>query len=473
MDTFKKLNSTTWKTFSESMTSGILRFQQLFENKQQSMFIKFGYVALIILLAIFLSFLLRFIFPELPDLTKENKKSRKKKREQEQQTTDSDNSTSVTTGIVDEKIAKNVKEVHEKISQNVAVPFFVDMTIYIVYIAAAFISLNVLGVSSIHMVAIISSLGIAVALGLQNVLSDLASGLLIATEGNFKIGDVVSVDNVTGKVRKVTLFRTGIQEIQTNSLVYVPNKLIHDTKFKNLSTDKYVAATIAISVSNRSFPQFFNTFVQAKSLENKADSILLLDRNEGTLLGDTDSSADTNVTGHEKNTTKVSEVSEVSEVPKVLEVFDSSNDSDSDNESDVETFEASHVDNYVNKNNYKKTKSYTNMLIKIVRKAIVENSQSSDSIEKLESLLLDAKTLEEKEKINKKLQGHFLGLPIVKKDDVLINVGDMSDVGTKISVFLHYRNEQYLRGEAMLKTAIRNELEKYQVNLLDNAYIKM
>lgn len=447
-ESLKKLQSVTLKNAGSTVSTWILNVKKSlqFISDDQSIFHRVLLIIFIFLVALILSFILRFMFPESPEFTElDNLKTGtidKKKQNSPK-------------GLETNKISKNVIKVHEKISQNVAVPFFIDLLIYLIYIGAVFISLNILGVSTIHMVAIISSFGIAVALGLQNILSDLASGLLIATEGNFKIGDVVAVDDVIGKVRKVTLFRTGIQETRTNSLVYIPNKIIHDTKFKNLSANKYVATTIEISVSNRSYPKVpkpnvFNDILQTKDGKfNKRSNV-------------------------DKNIIPAGETFEKDGTILEDQVREKSNDSGDLSNDDVNVSEQVIIDENKNQNfNFSSQSSSTEFLLNIIRSAILRNTKSSEHVEHIENEILRAPSLEAKEKLEISLTKILQSVPVVKKDSVIVEVADMSAIGTVISVYFHYRNEQYLLGEAMMKSMIRKELETFNINLIDNAYVEI
>lgn len=76
--------------------------------------------------------------------------------------------------------------------------------------------LHQLGFDTTPLLAGASLLGVAFGLGLQHTAKDLISGFFILFEDQFVVGDIVNIDNVTGKVEKVTLRCTFIKDLEGN-----------------------------------------------------------------------------------------------------------------------------------------------------------------------------------------------------------------------------------------------------------------
>ena len=130
------------------------------------------------------------------------------------------------------------------------IPFLADFLFYAWLLAVFIISLLLFGVNPVHVVAVIGSIGLALAIGMQGLLSDLAAGILIAVEGNYQINDIIEVDGIMGRVKHATLFRTTLVDIPTNKQTMVPNSTMHSRSFKNVSALKYVAANFNATVRN-------------------------------------------------------------------------------------------------------------------------------------------------------------------------------------------------------------------------------
>lgn len=87
----------------------------------------------------------------------------------------------------------------------------------------------------------IGSLGLAIGLAMQGSLQDLASGILIVTLNNFRVGDYVYVgenDNLL-KVYSINLFNSLFRN-SSNYIVSFPNSYLTKNKITNLSTLDYV-----------------------------------------------------------------------------------------------------------------------------------------------------------------------------------------------------------------------------------------
>ena len=64
--------------------------------------------------------------------------------------------------------------------------------------------------------------GLALSLGAQSLIKDFISGFLILLEGQYTVGDVIKVGDVSGSVERLTLRTTHIRDIN-GSLHFIPN----------------------------------------------------------------------------------------------------------------------------------------------------------------------------------------------------------------------------------------------------------
>lgn len=111
----------------------------------------------------------------------------------------------------------------------------------------ALAGLQVLAVIGVNMGPLLASAGIAgVAIGLaaQNLVKDMLNGAMFLIEGQFKVGDVVTVAGLSGTVEAMTLRKTTVRGAD-GTLYMIPNSQI--TTVANQSTD-FNVATIGVSV---------------------------------------------------------------------------------------------------------------------------------------------------------------------------------------------------------------------------------
>lgn len=111
---------------------------------------------------------------------------------------------------------------------------------YVIYVLVVIEILEQIGLKS-TVNSIITAAGIgglALGLGLQNLLTDVCSGIFLLFDNQFAIGDVVEILGFKGTVVHTTL-RTTVLRCPLGETVTIPNGKI--TTVKNFSTDKYTA----------------------------------------------------------------------------------------------------------------------------------------------------------------------------------------------------------------------------------------
>ncbi|MBN1517950.1 mechanosensitive ion channel family protein [Candidatus Sumerlaeota bacterium] len=102
----------------------------------------------------------------------------------------------------------------------------------IVYGGMALIGISVLGELGFELVHILGAAGIAgVAIGFaaQTTLSNLISGLFLVVEKPFVVGDVITVDGVTGVVLSIDALSVKLRQFD-NKFVRIPNETILKTQ---------------------------------------------------------------------------------------------------------------------------------------------------------------------------------------------------------------------------------------------------
>ena len=115
---------------------------------------------------------------------------------------------------------------------------FVQSAIKIVlWILAAIIVANALGINTSSLVALVSVVGLALSLSVQNILSNLFSGLTLLVTKPFAAGDFVEVAGKTGLVKTVGLFYTQLDTLD-NVAVSIPNSDVTASAINNYSREE-------------------------------------------------------------------------------------------------------------------------------------------------------------------------------------------------------------------------------------------
>jgi len=99
---------------------------------------------------------------------------------------------------------------------------------YTIIVISIIIGLDMIGVKITLLLAGSAALLVGVGLGLQQVFNDIVSGILLLFEGTVTIGDIIELNNIIGKVEKISI-RTSKIETRDGIVIIVPNsKLVSD-----------------------------------------------------------------------------------------------------------------------------------------------------------------------------------------------------------------------------------------------------
>jgi small-conductance mechanosensitive channel len=118
----------------------------------------------------------------------------------------------------------------------------------VVYVFALFLILGVFGQDLSSIVVGLGVGGIAIALALQNILSDAFSALTIYFDRPFEIGDFIVVGEYAGTVKKIGITSTRIQLLQGEELV-LSNQELTTASVRNFKKLKKRRITFTVQVS--------------------------------------------------------------------------------------------------------------------------------------------------------------------------------------------------------------------------------
>lgn len=126
-----------------------------------------------------------------------------------------------------------------------------NMSYYAILLVAFFIVLRVLGIESTSLIALLGTTGLAIGLAIQGTLSDIASGVLLAIFQTYSIGEVIEVDGRIGKVIDFTILNTVLEEIDTGTVITIPNRKIQDSIIQNHTRNPVRFMVYKLAVSNK------------------------------------------------------------------------------------------------------------------------------------------------------------------------------------------------------------------------------
>lgn len=111
-------------------------------------------------------------------------------------------------------------------SSQATIDLFKFLVKTVVYSLLFLIGLKQLGVDISALVTGLGVGGIAIALAVQNILSDLFSSMTIVIDKPFVVGDSIMVDNLTGTVRNIGLKTTRLESTSGEQLVFANSDLL-------------------------------------------------------------------------------------------------------------------------------------------------------------------------------------------------------------------------------------------------------
>ena len=104
----------------------------------------------------------------------------------------------------------------------------------VLWLVAAVIVADSLGIKTTSIVALFSIAGLALSLSIQNTMSNLFSGITLLIAKPFSDGDLVDYGGQVGTVKKVGLFYTQI-DTADNIIISIPNSKVTENAIRNLS----------------------------------------------------------------------------------------------------------------------------------------------------------------------------------------------------------------------------------------------
>jgi potassium efflux system protein len=142
---------------------------------------------------------------------------------------------------------------------------------YVFVFVGFLLALGVLGFDLGNIALFGGALGIGIGFGLQNIVNNFVSGLILLFERPVKVGDIVTIEGDWGEIKKIGLRSSLIKRFDHSDLI-VPNSLLTSNSIINWSlTDRFMRITIPVGVAYGS-----KVPLVMKTLSEAANSITLV-----------------------------------------------------------------------------------------------------------------------------------------------------------------------------------------------------
>ncbi len=132
---------------------------------------------------------------------------------------------------------------------------FATLARYALLSLGILISLGILGLNLTSLAIVAGGLSVGVGIGLQDLVSNFVSGLVLLFERSLKPGDVIEIDGRISQVQKISLRATTVRTLTYEELI-IPNATFTNNQVKNLTkSDRLVRFGIPFGVSYKSDPE--------------------------------------------------------------------------------------------------------------------------------------------------------------------------------------------------------------------------
>jgi small conductance mechanosensitive channel len=105
---------------------------------------------------------------------------------------------------------------------------------YGIFIICVIMILNVFGVNTTSLIAVLGAAGIAIGLALKDTLGNIAAGIILLFLGSYRRGEAIEFGSFSGTVREINLFTT-ILETPDGIYISAPNSSIWGSPLRNFT----------------------------------------------------------------------------------------------------------------------------------------------------------------------------------------------------------------------------------------------
>jgi small-conductance mechanosensitive channel len=125
---------------------------------------------------------------------------------------------------------------------------------YTLIVAGFFLAVNAVGIPVDKLTIILGAFSVGIGFGLQNIFSNMVSGLILLFERPIQIGDTVQVGQLTGNVKSIDLRSSNIQTFDGAEVIVPNGQLISNEVINWTLSDKKRRLEVPIGVAYESHP---------------------------------------------------------------------------------------------------------------------------------------------------------------------------------------------------------------------------
>ncbi|WP_425497744.1 DUF3772 domain-containing protein [Paraburkholderia ultramafica] len=116
------------------------------------------------------------------------------------------------------------------------------------YVLVALQTFSILGVKWHNLAWIVSALSVGIGFGLQEIVKNFISGLILLAERPVKVGDMISITGIEGDIRRISVRATEIQ-LADRSTVIVPNSHLISQNVRNVTMGNKTQGVVTLALT--------------------------------------------------------------------------------------------------------------------------------------------------------------------------------------------------------------------------------
>lgn len=136
-------------------------------------------------------------------------------------------------GMMRRGVSRSLEAAHVDAS---LVPFLSSMAYYLALTVVVIAVLNLFGIQTTSLIAVVGAACLAVGLAMQGTLSNFAAGVMLLIFRPFRNGDYVEIGGTGGSVAEIGIFSTTLNT-PDNVQITVPNSAVYGEIIKNYSAN--------------------------------------------------------------------------------------------------------------------------------------------------------------------------------------------------------------------------------------------
>ncbi len=148
--------------------------------------------------------------------------------------------------FIRKKVSQAISKRDEILGKFISQVLFI-LSIVVILVAA----LGTIGIQTNSIIAVLGTAGVAIALGLRDSLSSVASGIILIILRPFKKGDLIEINGMTGSVEAINLFNTNLR-LNDGKLAIIPNKSVTNANIINTTVNEQRRIEIILGVGYQS-----------------------------------------------------------------------------------------------------------------------------------------------------------------------------------------------------------------------------